>query len=161
MKKRPFILGIAIAAVILFTDQVSKEWLISLLHESGGPVELTGFFNLVMVWNRGVSFGMFAGADARILLVMLNFAISVGLMVWLWRAEGKLLPAALGLVIGGAIGNAIDRMRFGAVADFFDFHFLGYHWPAFNIADCAIVVGVILLLLHSFIDERQKKAQTA
>jgi signal peptidase II len=76
--------------------------------------------------------------------------VLVWLLVWLWRAQGRLIGAALGLIVGGAIGNIIDRYRFGAVFDFLDFHAFGWHWPAFNVADSAIVIGVGLLLLDGF-----------
>lgn len=105
-----------------------------------------------MVWNRGVSFGMFAtdAETTRWLLTALALAISAGLVWWLRRQTNGLAVLAIGLVIGGAVGNAIDRIRYGAVADFFDVHVAGWSWPAFNVADSAITVGVLLLLLDAF-----------
>ncbi len=142
--------GLLLAFAVLAADQASKAWLIALMAEAGGPIPLSGFFNLVMVWNRGVSFGMFgAGELGPWPLVALSLAIAVGLAVWLRRSEGAWLAAALGAVIGGALGNVVDRVRLGAVADFFDFHLAGYHWPAFNIADMAIVGGVGVMLLDA------------
>ena len=107
-----------------------------------------------MVWNRGVSFGMFqSGESGRWLLSAVAVAIVVGLLIWLRRVDVWWLGAGLGAVIGGAIGNVVDRLWYdeGAVADFFDFHVAGWHWPAFNVADAAIVVGVGLILLDGLL----------
>lgn len=145
-------LGGLLALLVLAADQLTKDWLIDLMRANQGGVEVTPFFNLVMVWNRGVSFGLFSSADGdrRWLLILVTAAIVLWLILWLWRARGLLLAVALGGVIGGALGNIVDRIRFGAVADFFDFHLAGWHWPAFNFADGAIVAGVFLLLIDSF-----------
>ncbi len=156
-------LGLAVAALVFAADRLSKALLLDLLREHGPVVELTPFFNLVMVWNRGVSFGMFqSGETGRWLLSALALAIVVGLVVWLRRAEPWWLAAGLGGVIGGALGNVCDRLWYdeGAVADFFDFHVAGWHWPAFNIADAAIVVGVGLILLEALL-ARGKEAEVA
>lgn len=138
--------GVALALAVLVLDQASKAAVLAWLSE---PITVSGFFNLVLVWNQGVSFGMLGGlgAAAPWLLILLALGVALALAVWL-RHERRLPTAlALGLVIGGAIGNAIDRARFGAVVDFLDFHLAGYHWPAFNVADSAIVVGAGLLVL--------------
>lgn len=147
---RIFLLGLAVAVVIFNVDQFVKIKLIDHVQAAGGYIEVTPFFNLVMVWNRGISFGMFQTGDTgRWVLIALTGAIAVGLLVWLWRVQTRLLACALGAVIGGAVGNIVDRVVYGAVADFFDFHVAGYHWPAFNVADSAIVVGVAIMLLDS------------
>ncbi|MBX3454620.1 MAG: signal peptidase II [Ferrovibrio sp.] len=145
-------IGGLLALLVLAADQLTKDWLIGLLAANPGGIELTSFFNLVMVWNRGVSFGLFSSDDPgrRWILILVTAAIVLWLMIWLWRAEGRVLALALGGVIGGALGNIVDRIRLGAVADFFDFHVAGWHWPAFNFADGAIVAGVFLLLIDSF-----------
>lgn len=142
--------GLTIALLTLIIDQATKWWLLALLAQHRNFIEVTPFFNLVMVWNKGVSFGLFGSSDAtgqRWFLIALAAAMVLVLLVWLYRTRGSWIAVALGLVIGGAVGNAFDRMVRGAVADFFDFHMFGWHWPAFNIADSAIVVGVAILLV--------------
>ncbi len=145
--------GLGLAAVVLVLDQATKWWMLEVVGIAlRPPIEVTPFFNLVMVWNRGVSFGLFAH-EAEVMPYVLSgvaVAIAVALLVWLARAERRWIAAAIGLVVGGAVGNVIDRLRFGAVADFFDVHVAGWHWPAFNVADAAIVVGVGMILLDGF-----------
>lgn len=168
MNKPIIFLGLAFDLVIL--DQLSK-WAVSefLMRQTGESIgllswlmkaperidfhkiEILSFFNLVMVWNHGISFGLFnqdTDYGAYILIVM-ALAISAGFTVWLFRSEHVLQMAGLAMVIGGAIGNVIDRFRFGAVMDFLDFHLLGYHWPAFNVADSCVVLGVVVLMVHA------------
>ncbi len=153
--------GLLLAAGIAVADQLSKWWLIGGLAEQGGRVEVTGFFNLVMVWNRGISFGLFQGGETgRWLLSALAAAISIALVVWLARVRRPLTAAGIAAVLGGAVGNLIDRVSpRGAVADFFDLHLMGYHWPAFNLADSAIVVGVALILLDALREERAERGR--
>lgn len=136
----------------LLSDQLSKEWLIGVLNQRGNePMTLTSFFNLVMVWNHGVSFGMLSepGTQVRYFLIGVALVIVAIMGLWLYHCTTRWVAGAIGLVIGGAIGNVIDRIRFGAVADFFDFHLYGVHWPAFNIADASIFIGVALLVWDS------------
>ena len=108
-------------------------------------VEVLPFLNLVRVLNDGVSFGMLGGIVPWWGLVVLATAIMAGLLIWLWRAPDRLTAAALGLIIGGALGNVIDRLRYQAVPGFLDFHFGTYHWPSFNLADVAMFCGAALL----------------
>ncbi|MDA1099732.1 MAG: signal peptidase II [Proteobacteria bacterium] len=144
-------LGLTLAAAVVILDQTSKAWLIGWLAGQGGWLPVTSFFNLVMVWNRGISFGMLqSGETGRWLLAFFSILVCLGLGIWLRRQTHRLPILALGAVIGGAAGNIIDRIWRGAVADFFDFHLLGYHWPAFNVADSAITIGVTMLLYDSF-----------
>jgi signal peptidase II len=147
----------ALAAVVIVLDQLSKFWILNILDlPTKGQVPVTGFFNLTMVWNRGVSFGLFAAEVdlARWGLVAFALAVSVALALWA-RKNDRLLPAvALGLVIGGAIGNLIDRARFGAVVDFLDFSGLMFPW-VFNVGDCGVTVGIALILLDSFLPQRK------
>lgn len=149
-------IGLAIALAALVSDQVSKAWLLNLMAARSGEIELGCCLNLVMVWNYGVSFGALNefGPDGAWGLVAVTMVIVVVLMVWLLRMRGRFPAAALGLVIGGALGNALDRLRFGAVADFFDFHLGEMHWPAFNVADIAIVIGAAVLVLQGLIASR-------
>jgi len=143
--------GLAMALVVLGLDQFSKNLLLIWLAEKGGWIKLTGFFNLVTVWNRGISFGFFqSGEIGRWLLVSFSSLVCLGLGIWLWRQTRPWPVLALAMVIGGALGNIIDRILRGAVADFFDFHVMSYHWPAFNLADSAITIGVGMLLYDSF-----------
>lgn len=114
-------------------------------------IPVNSFFDLVLVHNRGASFGIFSNAPgwASVALIVFAIIVSIALAIWMWQVNENLLAVALALVIGGAVGNVIDRIQFGAVVDFLDFHAGGWHWPAFNIADSAITVGVILLILDS------------
>jgi signal peptidase II len=139
---------LALAGAIIVADFASKAWVLSAfhLHES---VAVTSFFSLVLVMNPGASFSFLADAGGwqKWFFIVLALAISAWLVVLIRRhAAERLMPTALALVLGGALGNVIDRIRFGAVVDFLDFHVAGWHWPAFNVADSAITVGVILFI---------------
>lgn len=151
--RRLHALGIAIALAVLILDQASKWWILAVVMQPPQAIEVTPFFNLVMAWNRGVSFGLFTH-EAEIMpyvLTAVALAIVGFLLVWLWRSDRAFTAASLGLVIGGALGNVVDRFRFGAVADFLDFHVAGYHWPAFNVADSGITIGVALIVLDGLL----------
>ena len=149
--------GLGVALAVLLADRLSKEWLIGVMRDAGGHIEVTGFFNLVMVWNRGISFGLLPSEGAgRWMLIGVTALIVVALLVWLSKVTERWLMVTLGLIIGGAVGNIVDRAWYGAVADFFDVHAFGYHWPAFNVADCAIVVGVGLLALEALFGRHEK-----
>lgn len=150
-------LGLATAAVWMVLDQLTKWLILDLVMQPPRVIEVTSFFNLVMAWNRGVSFSLFSHEAAVMpyLLSALALAIAGFLLAWLRRVDRPFPAVCLGLVIGGAIGNVIDRLRFGAVADFLDFHLWGYHYPAFNVADMGISVGVLLLVLDSLFGGRR------
>jgi len=122
-------------------------------------IPVTGFFNLVLGFNTGVSFGLFGEAPAWLLMAFI-LPMVAGLLVWMTRTDSRLTAIALGLVVGGAFGNLLDRLRHGAVTDFLDFHVGAYHWPAFNFADVAIVSGVALLLIESVLAREETKAAT-
>jgi signal peptidase II len=143
--------GLILAGLVIGLDQLSKWWIVARVMDPPQIIELAPFFNLVMAWNRGVSFGIFNQASAWNvpILTVVTLAIVAALVLWLRKAETRWVRLALGLVIGGALGNLIDRLRYGAVADFLDFHAFGWHWPAFNVADSAISVGAALLILDS------------
>ena len=147
-----------ISILTIFFDQLSKWWILNVIMVPANTIPVTQFFNLVLVHNRGASFGIFSDAPgwASIALIVFAIIISIVLAIWMWQAQETLLSVALGLVIGGAIGNVIDRIRFGAVVDFLDFYAGGWHWPAFNVADSAITLGVILLILDSLKTKSEK-----
>lgn len=144
--------GLGLAAVIVALDQVSKILILDHLMADPRVIVLTPFLNIVVAWNTGVSFGMFNdGTVSPWLFFGLSSAVSVALAVWMARTEptARWLIAALAMIIGGAMGNAIDRVRWGAVFDFIDVHAFGWHWPAFNVADAGITVGAVLLVADS------------
>jgi lipoprotein signal peptidase len=157
--------GLLFALLLLVADQASKWWILeglrlpelrSLPLVAAGPVGL----DLTMVWNRGVTFGLFAGEGAwnHLILAALALVVAAFLLRWLARAETWLVILALGAVIGGAVANVIDRVRFGAVVDFVDVHGWGWHWYVFNVADAAIVCGVFALVADALIrPETQRK----
>ena len=150
--------AMVLIVLTLLADQVSKELLLGFLLKAGAVVTvIDGFFRLVVVWNTGVSFGMLGGDCALPpwVLSAVAVAVCIGLFLWLRRTDRPLTGWGIGLVIGGAIGNVIDRARWGAVFDFADFHVHQWHWPAFNVADSAIVAGVGLMLLDSLIGEKK------
>ena len=147
-------LGLVVAGAVVVLDQLTKWAVLAWLDQ---VIALTPFFNLVLVWNPGVSFGMFdsAGAHGPWILSGLALAVVVALLIWLRRVDHPLTAAGLGLIIGGALGNVIDRVRFGAVIDFLDVHAAGWHWPAFNVADSAIFIGAALLLVDGLLMHRR------
>ncbi len=148
---------LALALLVLVLDQISKTWVLANFRLMDRQV-VTSFFNLVLVFNAGASFSFLADAGGwqKWFFVALALGISAWLLVMLHKhAAERLLPAALSLILGGALGNVIDRLRFDAVVDFLDFHVAGYHWPAFNVADSSIFVGVALMLLHQFLQPKE------
>ena len=143
---------LALALLVLVLDQISKAWVLANFRLMDRQI-VTSFFNLVLVFNSGASFSFLADAGGwqKWFFVALALGISLWLLSLLRKhAQERLMPAALSLILGGAIGNVVDRLRFDAVVDFLDFHLAGYHWPAFNVADSAITVGVALMLWHQF-----------
>jgi len=151
------LLGLPLLLLTLVADQASKQLALMTLFAEPVRIEVLPVFNLTPVWNRGVSFGLLATDDAAGPWLLGGFAVvvSVTLLVWMLRANSRWLVAGLGLIVGGAIGNAIDRARHGAVVDFLDFHWQGMHWPAFNIADTAITIGVVMLLIDAFLGRNE------
>ena len=142
--------GLAVLLAVLLADQASKWWVVQGLRlPELGTVALLPVLNLTMVWNPGVTFGLLKaeGGLGALLLAAVAFAIVLALGVWLRRAENRLVAVSLGAIAGGAVGNVVDRMRFGAVVDFIHFHVGGWSWYVFNVADAAIVCGVAALVL--------------
>lgn len=156
-------LGLSVAAATAIIDQAHKWWMIEIYRiAEKGRVAVAPFLDLVYVINKGISYGLFtqSGQDGQILLALFAALASIGLAVWLARgANNYAISASIGLIIGGAIGNAIDRLHLGGVADFFSLHALGFYWYVFNIADMAIVAGVIGLLYDSFWPSRKEAAK--
>ena len=159
--KRTSLIAYGLAVLTIVLDQLSKLWVLNVFDlPSKGSVHVGGPVSLTMVWNEGVSFGLLRAEQdlTRWALVVFSLAVAAFLAVWARKIEKPLLAIAVGLVMGGAIGNAIDRARFGAVADFLDFKALYFPW-VFNVADSAITVGVILLLLDSLRSEGTPKVR--
>lgn len=155
----PITFGFLIALLTLTADQFTKM----LALDASGPlqegVSVLPFFNLVLVFNRGVSFGFLASSEVPLLLSLFSLAVS-GILAWcICKAGTKRQALPYALVLGGALGNVADRLRFGAVVDFLDFHAFGYHWPAFNVADSAICIGVALLCVESMLGTRKPKEE--
>ena len=152
----PRILGLTAAAIVFAADQASKYWMLEVYGIEGrGPISLLPFLDVVMAWNRGVSYGLFQFPP--LILLVFSLCVSLGLVVWMWRGKAVLTCLALGLIVGGALGNALDRWRFGAVADFFHFHTPFWAGPlsnyVFNVADVGIVAGAMFLLYEAFFEK--------
>jgi signal peptidase II len=153
------ILGFSAALITLILDQATKLYTLFVFDlPLKEPVVLTPFVNLIVVWNRGISYGLFQqdGDLGRWLLIGVSILASIGLSFWIRRTKAKLLALSLGLIVGGAMGNVIDRLAYGAVFDFIQFHIGDWSWYVFNVADAAIVAGVIGLLYDSFILEGRR-----
>ena len=160
----PARLGALTALVTLALDQASKLYLLFgyelPLKE---PVVMAPFLELLVVWNRGISYGLFQQDSelGRWALFAVMIAAVVGLSVWMARATSRLLASSLGLIVGGAIGNAIDRLAYGAVFDFVHFHVGSFSWYVFNVADAAIVAGVVGLVYDSLVLDKRRERQAS
>jgi signal peptidase II len=153
-------MALVLAALVIVADQASKYWILSVLRlEEGQSIEIMGPLHLTGVWNRGVSFGLLTAEHGLTRWAFVAFSVIVALVLgnWVRKSERPLFATALGFLMGGAIGNAIDRVRLGAVADFIDVSRLHFPW-VFNVADAAINVGIACLLLDMLLQDRQDKA---
>jgi signal peptidase II len=156
--------GLAVAAIACVLDQASKLYLLFVYDLAANPTRLGPFFDFVLTRNTGISYGLFASEGALGQWVLLGFKAAAVVVLWAWlsKAETRLTALALGLIIGGAVGNAIDRLAYGWVVDFVFFHVSGadwrFNWYVFNLADVAIVAGVLGLLYESLIGDRAVKA---
>jgi signal peptidase II len=178
MKQTRFI-GLIAAAFIFVADQLAKYMVVVPfgLRNRGASIEILSFFKLTWVENWGVSMGVFGNPacssfgmtpevaatcnQVRWLLVALTAAISVGVLVWLWREKNRHDVYALGMILGGALGNIVDRVRFGHVVDYADLHFGDFRpFLVFNVADAAITIGVVILLLRAFLTREKPKEKT-
>jgi signal peptidase II len=150
--KRLRLMGLAAALVTIVLDQISKpmmrDWL------AAGDIQVGPFLSLISAWNKGVGFSLLTMSQASGPYILSGLALIIAAVmgVWLFRAHRVLPAISLGLIIGGALGNVIDRLRLGAVFDFIDIHIAGYHWPAFNLADSALSIGVVLLILDGLFE---------
>jgi len=150
----------SVSAAIVALDQLVK-WIFLSKFVPGERLEVTGFFNLVLVFNKGAAFSFLAGAPGWQTPVLAGVAIiaSAVISVLILRNKNKFLfCCGLALILGGAIGNLIDRLRFGHVVDFLDFHAMGWHWPAFNVADSSITLGAVLLIVEGFLHRETRPA---
>jgi signal peptidase II len=145
----------ALALAIVVADQASKWFLLNEVLSPPRVIELLPVLNIVMAWNPGVSFSLFQ-ESGPMLLSGIAILVSLGLIFWATRLTSRLPSYAIGLIVGGATGNVIDRFRMGAVFDFIDFHVGGWHWPAFNLADSAISIGVALLLIDGLFQGKDR-----
>ena len=154
LRTGPWLL-LALGVAVL--DQLTKWWVLQ-TFQPGGVLEVLPVFNLVLTFNEGAAFSFLsdAGGWQRWFFIGLTLIVVVALLVWLWRLSRteRWTALALSLVLGGALGNLVDRLRMGKVTDFLDFHWQGWHWPAFNLADSAITIGVAILLLISLREEK-------
>lgn len=149
-------LALALAALVFGLDQTHKWWMLNVYDISGRqPVSVTSFFDLVLTWNMGISYGLLRTQQQGILIAV---SLIVSLILWSWacKSRGVLAVAALAIIIGGALSNALDRAVHGGVADFFHFHVGNFSWYVFNTADVAIVAGVLVLLYESFTGRRTR-----
>jgi signal peptidase II len=175
-------IGILFILIVALADQLTKWWAYEKILEAGDGVSflkwlahapeyhlsqihnyepIFPFMNFVMVWNTGISFGLFNSSESLTftIITIVTIAIILTFLVWMVKAESKALALGLSMVIGGAIGNLFDRFRFGAVADFLDFHIAGFHWPAFNLADTCIVLGIAFALFDSLFLEPHRRSK--
>ncbi len=156
LKARPYLL---LALLLVVADQLTKLWALS-VFEPYEVLPVLPVFNLTLVFNPGAAFSFLsdAGGWQRTFFIVLSSLISIGLVVWLMRLRSgeRLTGIALGMILGGALGNLIDRVRLGKVVDFLDFYWREWHWPAFNVADSAITVGVVIMLLASWTQADRK-----
>lgn len=154
---------LGLAGLVIVLDQVTKLAILR-TFALGESLEVTSFFNLLLVYNRGAAFSFLADAGGwqKWFFLVLALGISVWIVGMLKKHPGEtLLSLALSLILGGALGNVIDRVLYGAVVDFLDFHVAGQHWPAFNVADSAITVGAVLLVWEQLVAARTKNAKEA
>jgi signal peptidase II len=153
------ILGFSAALITLLLDQATKLYTLFIYDlPVKEPVAFAPFVNLIVVWNRGISYGLFQQNSelGRWGLIAISILAAIGLSLWIRRTSAKLLAVSLGLIAGGAIGNVIDRLAYGAVFDFIQIHVGSWSWYVFNVADAAIVAGVVGLLYDSFVLEGRR-----
>lgn len=153
------LIGIITSVLTIIIDQISKYFVSSHLLEGLQYLNVSHYFSFVRAWNTGVSFSMFSGNGAigSFILSLIALIIVSCLFYWLKKEKSTFLQISIGLIIGGALGNLIDRIRYGAVFDFLDFSVFDYHWPAFNIADSAICIGAAMIIFDNFFIKKRSK----
>ncbi|MDR2077722.1 MAG: signal peptidase II [Rickettsiales bacterium] len=164
LQKKIFFFGLMVSLIILMLDRISKDLIIGTLAEpsagtggSYGRFDLSKLVSVVLVWNRGGSFGLFSNIKfISIFLLFVSIFTSALLIFYLWNSSGVYNSLCLSLIIGGAIGNAVDRIIYGAVVDFIDVHLGLYHWPSFNLADASIFCGAALYIASEYFRNREK-----
>lgn len=157
--QRKHIAGFLLIFLVLLADQASKSWMLyGLKLPEKGSIAIAPFLNFTMVWNHAVTFGMFGGHGPALFIIISLIAVFVLLSI-LVRAKNSFVVIASSVIIGGALGNVIDRCLYGAVVDFLDFYIFSWHWYVFNIADSAIVCGVGLWMLEVFLSERARERE--
>jgi len=152
----------ALSAAVVLADQITK-WAVLANFAYGERLPITGFLNLVLVYNKGAAFSMFADASGWQTPLLIVFAlVAAGIVGYLIvkNPHRRLLCLGLALILAGAVGNLIDRLRYGHVVDFLDFHAMGWHWPAFNVADSAITIGAVLLILEGLVHQEKRVGVT-
>ncbi|MBT6414598.1 signal peptidase II [Candidatus Puniceispirillum sp.] len=155
---RPTMLILAIALVIIGADQLSKQYMLDWIFFPPVRIAILPFLNMVPVWNSGMSFGLLADGGMIVRFGLAGLAVAVaGWFLWSASSLTPIQRVAGGAIAGGAIGNAIDRLRFGQVVDFIDLHVAGWHWPAFNVADVTISIGAFLWIVSLFYEQENKK----
>lgn len=150
------VIGLYAMAFVALVDQITKWMILDRMDDVHRTIPITSFLNIVLVWNKGVTFGIFSGAGKSHILPYVLMGIAVIILIflgrWLLKTSSTMVAVAIGAIMGGAIGNnLIDRLRYGAVLDFLDFYYGNFHWYAFNVADAAIVAGTALLLIDGMI----------
>lgn len=155
-----YVILLAISLITIVLDQLTKLYIASTFTLYESVTVLENFFHITYILNPGAAFGIFAGKAAAFrvpFFLALSFVASVGIVIFYRSVEDRLVRAALSLILGGAIGNMIDRARLGEVIDFIDVHWYNNHWPAFNVADSAITIGVGLMILDMFLNKTAKE----
>jgi lipoprotein signal peptidase len=148
-------IAIILMSLVIIVDQISKWYVLHVMNaEAGQPIPVISNFNVTLVHNRGVTFGLLNNLNHEWVtdgLIAVAVLVVLVLGRWMWRTSSTLVCVALGAIMGGAVGNIMDRVRYGAVVDFLDVYYKNYHWPSFNVADSMIVCGVGLLLIDSMV----------
>ncbi|MCQ2965717.1 MAG: signal peptidase II [Alphaproteobacteria bacterium] len=151
--------GLITALIVIIFDQITKHFVLHFFMNTPMPYKVNDFFNLVLAWNRGVSFSMFHSNSSITPWILIFVSLSICFMIFSWmkKETNHKITTCFGLILGGALGNITDRVLYTAVIDFIDIHYKNHHWPAFNIADSAICIGACIILIHSLFFTKNKE----